>query len=159
MPDAAAHRLEVGRVGRPQGLRGEVTVMFVSDRPERTEPGAVLHAGDRELVVEHARRRKQGWVVQFAGVEGVDGAEQLRGAVLTADPLPPAEDELYAHELIGAAVQDRSGAMLGSVIAIETNPAHDLLVLEGGRLVPMPFVVEHEQGIIVVDVPDGLFDQ
>lgn len=132
--------------------------MFVSDRPERTEPGAVLHAGDRELVVEHARPRKQGWVVRFAGVDDLDGAEQLRGAVLTAEPLPSTDDELYAHELIGAAVQDRSGLALGSVIAIEANPAHDLLVLDGGRLVPMPFVVDHEPGLVVVDVPDGLFD-
>ncbi|HUV11218.1 MAG TPA: ribosome maturation factor RimM, partial [Acidimicrobiia bacterium] len=34
--------MEVARIGRAHGLRGEVAVMFVSDRPERTEPGAAL---------------------------------------------------------------------------------------------------------------------
>src|SRR5437660_1497816 len=45
-------RLVVGRVGRAHGLRGEVAVTFTSNRPERSEPGAVLYVGDRELVID-----------------------------------------------------------------------------------------------------------
>jgi 16S rRNA processing protein RimM len=47
---------------------------------------------------------------------------------------------------------------LGRVAAIEANPAHDLLVLEGGALVPIVFVVSSEPGTVVIDPPEGLFD-
>jgi len=39
---------------------------------------------------------------------------------------------------------------------VEANPAHDLLVLDGGGLVPMVFVVEHAEGRVVIDPPEGL---
>ena len=44
------------------------------------------------------------------------------------------------------------------VEAVEANPASDLLVLDGERLVPLRFVVAHAPGVVTVDVPDGLFD-
>ncbi len=146
-------------MGKPHGLRGEVTVVMLTDREERTEPGARLYTDDRELEVETARRQRQGWVIRFAGVEDRDSAEALRGAVLRADPLPKLDDELYADDLLGCQVHDRSGRSFGTVTAIEANPAHDLLVLDGGALVPMPFVVEHSPGALVIDPPAGLFDE
>jgi 16S rRNA processing protein RimM len=158
MADDREQRLEVGRIGRPHGLKGDVTVVMVSDRAERTDPGAVLHADDRELVVEHARPRREGWVIHFEGVDDVDAAEALRGTVLTAPPLEHDDDAIWVHELVGCAVVDRAGTPLGQVVSVEANPAHDLLVLDGGALVPMPFVVEHSPGHVVVDPPDGLLD-
>jgi len=130
--------------------------MLVTNRSERVEPGAQLFSGDRMLVVESSRPRRDGWVVRFAGVETVDAAEALRGSMLTAEPLE--DDDLWAHDLIGCEVHDTNGRMLGTVTAVEANPAHDLLVLGDGALVPMPFVVEHEPGRVVVDPPDGLFE-
>ena len=149
-------RLEVGRVGRPHGLKGEVTVTLVTDRSERTEVGAVLYADERELVVEAARRRHNGWVIRFAGVTDIDGAEVLRGSVLSAEPIAIADDELWVHELIGCEVRDLSGRVVGIVTEVEANPAHEMLVLGDGALVPMPFVVEHRPGCVVIDPPDGL---
>lgn len=154
-------RLEVGRIGRPQGLRGEVTAVLSTDRTERTESGAVLYADDRELVVVRARPRKQGWVIQFEGVDDVDAAEALRGATLTAEPLTDDEvddDPWWVHDLVGAEVVDTKGNALGRVTAIEANPAHDLLVLDGGGLVPLPFVTDRAPGRVTVDVPPGLLD-
>jgi 16S rRNA processing protein RimM len=44
------------------------------------------------------------------------------------------------------------------VCAVEANPASDLLVLEDGALVPVRFVTGFSDGILVVDVPEGLFE-
>ena len=159
MPDEEPRRLEVGSVGRPHGLKGDVTALLVSDRSERTEPGAVLYVGERPLVVEAARKNKGGWVIHFEGVDDHGAAEALRGHTLTAPPLAGTDqDTIWVHELIGCTVSDVRGRALGCVVAVDANPAHDLLVLDGGRLVPMPFVVEHSDGRVVIDPPEGLLD-
>jgi 16S rRNA processing protein RimM len=151
-------RLEVGRIGRAHGLRGEVLVTLTSDRAERLAPGAVLDTGGRDLVVHAARPHQHRWLVAFEGVADRTAAEQLQGVTLYADALPSEDDELWVHELIGATVRDSDGAPLGTVEAIEANPASDLLVLDGDRLIPLVFVVAHEPGTVTVDVPDGLWD-
>jgi 16S rRNA processing protein RimM len=162
MPDPAPQRLEVGRVGRPHGLKGDVTALLVTDRAERTEPGSVLYADDREVVVETARPNKGGWVIHFAGVNDLQAAEALRGSTLSAAPLDDedgdGDDTIWVHDLIGCEVRDGHGVALGIVIAVDANPAHDLLVLDTGPLLPMPFVVEHTAGHIVVNLPEGLLD-
>jgi 16S rRNA processing protein RimM len=163
MTPGPGDRLVVGRIGRAHGLHGEVAVTFSSNRPERTAPGAVLYAGERELVVDAARPHQGRMLVRFAGVEDRTAAERLLGVELTADPLAGDadvldDDELWVHEVVGAEVVDRAGAPVGRVTAVEANPAHDLLVLDGGVLVPMVFVVEQRDGVLVIDPPDGLLD-
>jgi len=136
-----------------------VSVTLTSDRSERVEPGAVMHAGERDLVVATSRPHRGRWLVRFEGVEDRTAAEALLGAVLTAAPLAaPGGDELWVHELVGAEVRDRSGRVLGRVRAVEPNPAHDLLVLDDGTLVPAVFVTDHTPGTVVVDPPQGLLD-
>ncbi len=152
-------RLEVGRVGRAHGLHGEVSVVPVSNRPERFAPGSVLYAGDRALVITAARPHQDRWLVRFEGVDDREGAEALRNLTLSGEPLGDApEGEVWVHEVIGCEVRDRAGTVLGHVRAVEANPAHDLLVLDGGTLIPMVFVVAHEPGVVVVEVPEGLLD-
>jgi 16S rRNA processing protein RimM len=136
-----------------------VSVTLTSDRSERVEPGAVLRAGERDLVVATSRPHRGRWLVRFEGVEDRTAAEVLLGAVLTAAPLAaPGDDELWVHELVGAEVRDGSGQVLGRVRAVEPNPAHDLLVLDDGTLVPAVFVTDHTPGTVVVDPPPGLLD-
>jgi len=90
-------------------------------------------------------------------------ALSLTGMVLYAPELPGHDHELWVHEVVGAEVVDAHGHALGTVAAVEANPAHDLLVLEDGALIPVTFVVEHAAdergaGRVVVDIPDGLLD-
>jgi 16S rRNA processing protein RimM len=151
--------LEVGRVGRAHGLRGEVHVVAVSNLDDRFAPGSHLFVGERELVVEKSRASGSGWVVQFAGVSGRDEAEALRGNNVRAEARAAAhDDELFVHDLIGSEVRDRDGARIGTVESVQANPAHDLLVLNTGALVPSVFVVGQEPGVVVVDLPEGLLD-
>jgi 16S rRNA processing protein RimM len=152
-------RLEIGRIGKAHGLRGEVRVAASSNRAERFEPGSVMYADGRHVVVSTARLQGQHWIVRFEGVDGRDAAEALRGLVLTGDPLGPLPDgEVWVHDLVGCVVVDRQERAAGRVVAVIANPAHDLLELESGALVPMVFVVEQEPGRIVIDPPDGLLD-
>jgi len=146
--------LEVGRVVKPHGLRGEVVVELVTNRPERLEAGSVLVAGDRELRVVAARPHAKRWLVIFEGLTDRNQADQLRDVVLRAEALDD-PDALWVHDLVGREVVDADGVVHGRVEAVEANPASDLLVLDGGGLVPLRFVVEAGERI-VVDVPPGL---
>ena len=151
--------LEVGRVGRAHGLRGDVHIVAVSNLEGRFAPGARLLVGDRALVVESARAAGTGWVVHFAGVNDRDAAEALRQKSVRAEAIAEApEGELFVHDLIGSEVRDRAGTRIGTVDAVQANPAHELLVLDSGALVPVVFVVDREPGVVVVDLPEGLLD-
>ena len=98
-------RLEVGRIGRAHGLRGELSVTLTSDRAERLAPGAVLGTDDRDLVVESSRPHQQRWLVRFEGVDDRTAAEQLLGVTLYADALPSA-----TRRAVGARADRRDGA-------------------------------------------------
>ena len=158
---AVGDLLEVGRIHRPHGLRGEVAVSLITNRTERMAPGAELRAGDATLVVRRARRNGDRWLVAFEGFDDRADVEGLRGALLLAEPLDD-PDELWVHRLIGAELFCAAGVARGRVTAVQANPAGDLLVTEGGALVPLRFLVAFEDGAdggrISVDVPDGLFE-
>lgn len=144
---------------RPHGLRGEVVVDFVSNRAERTRPGAMFETDVGRLEVEGARPFGDRWLVRFRGVGDRPGADALRETVLRAAPLDDAA-ALWVHDLVGAqAVRAQDGAALGRVVSVLSNPASDLLELEGGALVPVRFVVGRRGGEIQLDVPDGLLDE
>jgi 16S rRNA processing protein RimM len=151
-------RLEVGLVKRAHGLRGEVVVSLITDREERVARGSILMSGDRALEVEASRPHQKHFIVSFAGVLSREQAEALQGATLHAEPLDD-PDELWVHDLIGAPVESVDGSSVGVIDAVQANPASDLLVLDGGALVPVLFVVERrDDGVVVIDPPEGLLD-
>ena len=157
MSGAKPALLVVGRINRAHGLKGEVIVDLTSNRLERTRPGTAFETDGGPLVIVSAAAHQGKWRVQFEGVVGRDAAEALRGVELRAEPLD-IPGELWVHELLGATVVLSDGTKVGTVQAVEDNPASDLLVLEGERLVPLTFVVSYEPGRVVIDPPVGLLD-
>ncbi|MFN2505839.1 MAG: ribosome maturation factor RimM [Acidimicrobiales bacterium] len=150
--------LEVGRIVKPHGLRGELVVHPITNRPEtRFAAGAVLSSDRGPFEILTSRPHQGRFLVTVAGVEDRDAAEGLRGLVLLAEPIDE-EGALWVHELVGAEVVGVDGQSHGVVEAVEANPASDLLVLRGERLVPLVFVVEHTAGRVVIDPPPGLLD-
>jgi 16S rRNA processing protein RimM len=134
-------------------------VLLWTDLTERLDPGSVLMTPRGTLTVESARPFQDRWIVQFEGIVDRSQAERMRGIELEAEAVE-IPGKLWVHELVGAAVFDVNGTELGSVSAVEANPASDLLVLEGGGLIPLRFVTESDiaAGTLVVDIPEGLLD-
>jgi 16S rRNA processing protein RimM len=149
--------LDVGVITKPHGLRGEVIVKLTTNRGERLEPGSVLQSDRGPLLVQSASPHQHGWIVRFDAIVDRNDAEAARGLVLRAEPLD-LPDELWVHELIDAEVVDGAGTVLGRCTAVEANPASDLIVLDGGGLIPLRFVTAHEPGRVTVDPPAGLLE-
>jgi len=149
--------LEVGRIGRAHGVRGDVLVHLTTDRVERLAAGSRLKAGERWLTVTAASRSNDRWRVHFEGVDDRSAAEALARVVLAAEPIDD-PDTLWVHQLIGAEVVEVAGTPRGRCVAVIDNPAADLLELESGALVPATFVVSFGDGIVTIDPPEGLFE-
>ncbi|MBX3314873.1 MAG: 16S rRNA processing protein RimM [Actinobacteria bacterium] len=149
--------LEIGRIGKPHGLKGELLVSITSDRPERTAPGAVWFLDDGPVTVEAIQPYQHRFLVRLAGVSGREAAEALNGQIVRAEPIDD-PDALWVHELVGATVATPDGRTWGTVAAVLANPADDLLELDDGTLVPVGFVTDGS-GLperVVVDPPPGL---
>jgi 16S rRNA processing protein RimM len=169
-------RLVVGRVGRPHGLRGEITVEVRTDDPDqRFAVGSVLATDPADrgpLTVSGSRWHSGRLLVKFAGCTDRGAAEALRDTLLAIDSaeLGPLADpeEFYDHELIGLRVETTSGAIVGTVADV-LHHGQDLLVVDGlgqrpGAEILIPFVaamvpdVDVAAGRLVIDPPPGLLD-
>lgn len=173
----------VGRIGKPQGIRGEVTVEVRTDDPDaRFADGAVLLTDPPErgpLTVAARRDQNARLVVHFEGVEDRNGAEALRGTLLQVDgaTLPPPDDpdEFHDFQLVGLTAELVTGAVLGRVAEVLHLPHGDVLVVQrtdgpgaadaargsaGEVLVPfvktMVPVVDLAGRRVVLDPPEGL---
>ena len=177
-PGEGAGLLVVGRVGRPQGIRGEVTVEVRTDAPEqRFADGALLLTDPAErgpLRVASSRDQNGRLVVAFEGVPDRNGAEALRDTLLLVDAasLPPTDDpdEFHDFQLVGLAAQLSDGTRLGELIEVLHLPHGDVLVVRrddpgpGSPEVLVPFVaamvpvVDVAGGRVVLELPEGLLD-
>jgi 16S rRNA processing protein RimM len=138
---------------------GEVVVELWSDRADRLESGSVMTTDAGDLRVVASRPHQGRYLVFFEGVVDRSGADTLRGLVLRAPPVD-VPGAMWVHDLVGAQVVSTDGRLLGTVEAVEANPASDLLVLAGGGLVPLCFVTDHLAGVrVTVDIPEGLLDE
>jgi 16S rRNA processing protein RimM len=149
--------LEVGRIVKAHGVRGEVVVDLVTDRVERVAPGTVLQSPRGALLVVASRPHQHRYLVLFEGVPDRTAAEALAGTVLSAEPLDEPET-LWVHDLVGTRVVEVGGTDRGVVVAVVDNPAHELLELDSGALVPVVFVTSCEGGVTTIDPPPGLFE-
>lgn len=157
--------LEVGRFGRPHGVRGQIYVKLTSDRDERVRPGARLWAGRWLEVASSTPMFATGpdrWVVTLTGISDRTACESLVNKTVYAEPIDD-PDAVWVHQAIGARVVGVDGTDHGRCIAVLANPANDLLELDGGALVPVVFVDEVRSDgnggyCIVIDPPEGLFE-
>lgn len=165
--------LQVGRIGRAHGIRGEVTVTPLTDDPAaRFAVGSALQTDSAArplLTVSGARQSGPVQVVAFEGIVDRNTAETLRGLHLLVDagslPEPEDDDEFYDHQLIGLAVHDTAGTVLGEVVDVMHPPAAPVLVVNrvDGTEELVPFVraivpqVDVAAGRLVVEPPDGMF--
>ena len=130
-------QLVVGRVTRPHGVRGEVSVEVRTDDPDlRFSVGRVMAtdpAAAGPLTVESVRWHSGRLLIRFDGIADRNQAEELRGTWLTLDSAeagPTGDpDEFHDHELIGLAVVTTSGEPVGRVTDVR-HFGQDLLVIE-----------------------------
>jgi len=153
--------LEVGRIGRAHGVRGDVFLDLTTDRVERAAVGSRLWGRDRWFTIAQSHRANDRFRVHLDGVDDRSTAETLAGTVLYGEPIDD-PGALWVHQLIGAHVVEVDGTDRGRCVSVVDNPAADLLEVESGALVPANFVVGVEvvdgEAVVTIEPPDGLFE-
>ena len=176
MPADARH-LVVGRLRKPHGLKGDLTLFPITDDPETVfAPGrSVWLVGlDGEKVagpvtIERSRSYHREWLVKFAGADGREAIDPWRGLFLAvpADELaPPEGDEVYLHELDGFAVRLPDETPLGLVSAVYELPSGLMIEVQGPkREFLLPYKKEFVRQVdragrrLVVTLPEGLIEE
>ena len=166
----------VARIGRPHGIKGELSVEVRTDEPERRlGPGTTVRtdpATAGPLTITAGRVHSGRLLLTFDGVVDRTAAEALRNVLLVADvdpdELPEDPEEFYDHQLVGLAVQTVEGVHVGEidevlhlpgqdVLAVrrpaDPDPRSDLLVPFVAEIVP---TVDVAGGRVVIDPPPGL---
>ncbi len=164
-------RVTVGRIGKPHGIRGEVTVEPRTDEPEvRFAPGnTVMRESGSDLVVSSMHWHSGRLLLKFLGVNDRNAAEALRGSILQVErdleEVPNDPAEYYDSNLVGCTVITQDESEVGMVIDVLHLPAQDVLVVSAGeREVLIPFVdhmvpdVDIKSRVITIDPPDGLLN-
>lgn len=173
----------VARIGKPHGLRGEVTVQLHTDDPDRrlaVNETLTCEPLDRgPLTIATVRVHQGRHLLGFESVGDREGAEALRNTKLFVSALdadgvrsrgqssPDQDvDEFYEDELVGMSVVLTSGEAIGTVSALHTRSAQDLLEITraNGATALVPFVaalvphVDSAQRRVTIDPPAGLLD-
>jgi 16S rRNA processing protein RimM len=125
----------VGRAGKPHGLDGAFFVEGASEREDLFAAGATLYAGGEPATVVASRRGSGGRPVIRLD-RHVDRGAELAVPRSTLPPLAD-EDEFYVFELVGLAVEDEEGRVLGRVRDVLEYPANDVLELDSGASLPL----------------------
>lgn len=170
--------VRVARIGKPHGIRGEVTVELFTDSPEiRFAKGNVLtlkeHLRERApttLTVETVRWHKNILLVKFLECPDRTTAETLRNSELYdyVEPLSADADTWYLEELVGLAVHmdGLDSPAIGKVSGLIPRDVQDLLEVRliDGRELLIPFVEEivpkisKERGAVIITPPPGLLE-
>ena len=147
----ASDLVPVGRVGRPHGIDGAFFVEGPSDRSELYAKGSELYVDGRPARVVVSRRGGGNRPV----IKLDRPAERGVALAVPRDSLPAlGEDEYYAFQLVGLAVEEEGGRFLGRVEQVVDYPANDVLELDSGLSLPLVEAcvrtVDLEGGRIVV---------
>ncbi len=162
----------VGSVVRPHGLRGELSVRIESEVSGRFDPGSELLAvvpgkPTRRVKVASRRDFRGGALLTFVGIADRDAAESLRGASFEVERerVPPAEPGVYYQfELIGCRCTEGEKDLGMVVDVVEDGGGLLLIVEDGDRRLPIPFVqsflreVDVDRGRIDLELPAGLVE-
>ncbi len=164
--------LEMGKITKTQGLKGEVRMQYYCDSPDMLEEFDVLYMGKEkaEVEIEKSRYLKSDVaVIKIKGIDTPEDAQKLIGKILylNRDDVELPEDVWFIQDIIGLEVVDADdGTVYGKVDEIYQNGGADVYSIKtsDGKQLMFPAIPEVlintdvDNGKIEIRPLDGLFD-
>jgi 16S rRNA processing protein RimM len=163
--------VEIGRVVKLQGLKGFVkcvSYLQAADLLPSIEQVMIQRDNGTDQVyrLKIMKSAGKGFLAGFEGIEDRSSAEKIVGAkiFMNAGKLPQLpEGEYYWKDLIGMAVIDENGPVLGRISGVFPTGSNDVLICEGAdREILLPVIadvirrVDIDNRTVIVQLPEGL---
>ena len=158
---------KIGRIGKPHGISGEVTLRFSDDVFDRVDADYLVLMGDGILVPffieEYRFRSDEVALVKFEDIDTKDRASELTGCdVFFPRHLADAGDDVLTwSQIVGYDIVDvLSDKTIGRIEAVDETTINTLLELSDGTLIPAAdeFIedIDHEERKLMMRLPEGL---
>ena len=158
---------KIGRIGKPHGIGGEVTLRFSDDVFDRVDADYLVLMVDGILVPffieEYRFRSEEVALVKFEDIDTMDRAAELTGCdVFFPRHLADIDNDVLTwSQIVGYDIVDvESGKVIGRIEAVDESTINVLLELADGTLIPAAdeFIddIDHEALKLLMSLPDGL---
>ena len=158
---------KIGRIGKPHGIGGEVTLRFTDDVFDRVDADYLVLMVDGILVPffieEYRFRSEEVALVKFEDIDTMDRAAELTGCdVFFPRHLADIDNDVLTwSQIVGYDIVDvESGKVIGRIEAVDESTINVLLELADGTLIPAvdEFIddIDHEARKLFMSLPDGL---
>ena len=158
---------KLGRIGKPHGIGGEVTLRFSDDVFDRVDAEYLVLMVDGILVPffieEYRFRSEEVALVKFEDIDTMDRAAELTGCdVFFPRHLADIDNDVLTwSQIVGYDIVDvASGKVIGRIESVDESTINVLLELADGTLIPAAdeFIddIDHEARKLFMSLPDGL---
>ena len=157
----------VGIILKPQGVRGEVKVRYVSPDATRFYDLDHVYIEAHKYIIENIRVSGEFVFLKFIKIDTRNEAEELRNKEIFVSEdqvIKPGINEYFVHDLLGCTVFDEHGNLLGEVVDVMQQSSNDVYVVKDKKakeyLIPAIGDVVKKVDIpgkqIVIHVMDGM---
>ena len=158
---------KIGRIGKPHGIGGEVTLRFSDDVFDRVDAEYLVLMVDGILVPffieEYRFRSEEVALVKFEDIDTMDRAAELTGCdVFFPRHLADIDNDVLTwSQIVGYDIVDvASGKVIGRIESVDESTINVVLGLADGTLIPAvdEFIddIDHEALKLFMSLPDGL---
>lgn len=138
-------KIEIAKILKPQGIRGEVKALPLTNLLAVFKNLDNCFVGDREFEISRISLRQGFLYVTFKGVSTRNEAETLRDKLIFIEredlEKAKAEDEFLIDELIGMLLYNEKGEFVGQILDVVNYGACDVFIIEkDDRKMEVPYV-------------------
>ena len=160
---------KIGKIGKPHGVKGEVSFHFSDDVFDRTEAEYLMLCIDGLMVPffmeEYRFRSDETALVKFCDIDTQERASELTGCEVffPRDVADDDDDNLSWAEIIGYSLIDSTTSKnVGKIASVDDSTINILFELEDGTLIPASIElitnVDKKHKEIEIELPDGILD-
>lgn len=165
---------KIGKIGKPHGVKGEVSLMFEDDVFDRVDADYLVLLIDGILVPfffeEYRFKSGETALVKFCDIDTKEQAQELTGCdvYFSRKLAEDNQDAMSLNEAENFSLLDANNdnRLIGTVKSVDYSTVNTLFNVEtpDGKEIMIPasedFIidVDTERHIILVDLPEGLLD-
>lgn len=136
-------KIEIGKVLKAQGIKGEVKLACFVDDASMLKKVKQIYIGTKMYVVSHIRGNGKFCYVLLDGIADRNAAEDLRNWTVYTDKesvsLP--QNRYFVDDLIGCKVSTDDGTVIGEIVDVLQYGSADVFVCTGDKgEVSFPFL-------------------